>query len=409
MLKPWMHEKEIAAIEKYLGHDQVMLEWGSGGSTVYFAPKVKQLWTIEHNKEWFDKLPDIANLEKLHVAANNLVPITESTHNDYRDYIEITSRIKLKFDVVLIDGRARVACAKYVLRHLHTNSVVFLHDFYKKGRERYREVLNYYDVVEEVKTQPGLVVLKPKANFILPTADLQDEIERAIINKESLSVVRFGDGEYLAAVSPGNSWPACNIPFEKHMGQVPDLETKKEVADNILRACKEANIIALPEYSGRNWAETREYFLECRNEIACYSANYHTQWLQSGYYDELIGKFKKVLLINGHDISKQFARRYPYLKDVAQLIIPKQPKYFKEEKLHFPDEFMKTVMEIDKMDLRETLCLVGGGFIGKPYTIICADRGGIAIDIGSVFDRWAGYITRGKYKGFERKNTQYEL
>ena len=47
--KAMMSPKEIAFIEKYLTKDKVMLEWGAGGSTLYFSQLVKEYYSIEHN------------------------------------------------------------------------------------------------------------------------------------------------------------------------------------------------------------------------------------------------------------------------------------------------------------------------------------------------------------------------
>ena len=45
------------------------------------------------------------------------------------------------FDKVLIDGRARASCAEYVLKYLHPDSLVFIHDY----QDRYF----YHGIVEQ--------------------------------------------------------------------------------------------------------------------------------------------------------------------------------------------------------------------------------------------------------------------
>ena len=40
------------------------------------------------------------------------------------------------------------------------------------------------------------------------------------------------------------------------------------------------------------------------------------------------------------------------------------------------------------------LCLVGAGVLGKAYTVAAARAGAVALDIGSVFDGWAGVESR---------------
>jgi len=411
-IKPWMHDNEIAMIEKYLSANKNMLEWGSGGSTVYFAPKVKQLFSIEHVKEWFDKISKIipANVNLNYVAANNEVSITESSFNDYADYINYAKTFDTVFDVVLIDGRARVECAKFILDFIHRDSVVIIHDFYKKNRNRYRKVLEYYDIIEKIdNTVQGVVVLSPKAKLKRPLTDLKEIIGRARKFNQPLSVLRFGDGEYYAATSPGSTDFMNGVPFIKHLGFIPSEIHKREISENIIRACKDADVVCVNENNTPKWLAAKNYFLDIKQRPYYYTADFHSYWLHSNYYDELFQQFDKVLLITGHNLADKLKNKYPHLQQVQQLTIPKQPRYFKVDKIHYPEEFKKTMDKIETMDLTGTLCLAGAGFIGKPYIIKCAKRGGIALDIGSVFDQWAGFATRGKGKGFEKESLKYAL
>ena len=48
--KPWMHDSEINLIMAFLTPEDVMLEWGCGGSTILFSQEVKEYYSIEHNK-----------------------------------------------------------------------------------------------------------------------------------------------------------------------------------------------------------------------------------------------------------------------------------------------------------------------------------------------------------------------
>ena len=56
---------------------------------------------------------------------------------------------------------------------------------------------------------------------------------------------------------------------------------------------------------------------------------------------------------------------------------------------HFPDGF-EELRETLEVPYRGAVFLVGAGVFGKIYCQWIKERGGIAIDIGSVFDAWAG-------------------
>ncbi len=58
---------------------------------------------------------------------------------------------------------------------------------------------------------------------------------------------------------------------------------------------------------------------------------------------------------------------------------------------HFPDLYKFVEKEIHrKGGLAGTLALVGAGILGKHYCRLIKDLGGVALDVGSVLDAWAG-------------------
>ena len=79
-------------------------------------------------------------------------------------------------DVVLVDGRFRVAVALKALWHINAASVVLMHDWPRR-QEAYGRVLVYYDVVDAVD---DLVVLarKPDLDWAAAAADLAVYVDR---------------------------------------------------------------------------------------------------------------------------------------------------------------------------------------------------------------------------------------
>lgn len=47
--KPWMSDAERVCIAKYLSPSFRVVEWGCGGSTLYFSRQVKHWVSIEHD------------------------------------------------------------------------------------------------------------------------------------------------------------------------------------------------------------------------------------------------------------------------------------------------------------------------------------------------------------------------
>jgi len=85
-------------------------------------------------------------------------PGTDGSYEQFKDYVDIVKKMDQMFDMVLIDGRARVDCARSVIPYLKEGAVVFLHDFIPE-RVYYHKVLDYYDLDQIINT---LAVLKLK-------------------------------------------------------------------------------------------------------------------------------------------------------------------------------------------------------------------------------------------------------
>lgn len=159
MLGPWMDPPEIQAIERRLRPDMQMLEYGMGGSTLYFAPMVARYHAIEHNDAWFHRVrpymrkTDIAFCVPPHIPA--VRPYAPAQPGQYTHYIGMACVIFAPetLDAVLIDGRARIDCAVAVAPLLKPGGLLFFHDFFARPRytSRMTELLPFYDLVESVR------------------------------------------------------------------------------------------------------------------------------------------------------------------------------------------------------------------------------------------------------------------
>jgi predicted O-methyltransferase YrrM len=170
--RPYMKMKERCIIEELLQNLRPArcLEWGSGYSTLYFSrllPEGATWLAIEHEKEWADKVSGMdhgPNVKVVHVAPNN-TPWTDGHGDgsaaDLRDYIDYPAGSG-HFDLILVDGRARVACLEKAAGLVTPSGVVLLHD---ANREYYRGALpsQWHQALflDERKDEGGLWVGSP--------------------------------------------------------------------------------------------------------------------------------------------------------------------------------------------------------------------------------------------------------
>lgn len=126
---PWLTDQAIDFLEKYLeeNKDARILEFGSGGSTLWFAKKTKNLTSIEHNVNWYKKVKqELENQNLNHVDQRH---ITSNYFNVCKEF-EPES-----FDLILIDAKDRIECIKNSIPILKKNGVLMLDN---AEREKYQ-------------------------------------------------------------------------------------------------------------------------------------------------------------------------------------------------------------------------------------------------------------------------------
>lgn len=168
---PLMHKQEYELIEKYLNKDDILLEWGTGNSTLYFSGLIKKVISIEHDKDYYDIFKtniDIYKMDNIDLYHISKTQTDGNRYEQFKDYVNFPIENKFKFNKVLIDGRARKYCADILYDYIDNDVLVFVHDFNYNNVEGYddpdyfNDILSKYDIIERVTTGQGIVVLKKK-------------------------------------------------------------------------------------------------------------------------------------------------------------------------------------------------------------------------------------------------------
>jgi len=102
--KPWMCRPAVEQLEQLVVPGMRILEWGSGGSTVFCAKKGAEVICIEHDRSWVKLLKSELARRKLSAQVNiNQIDLTAN-------YVDIVDELSGNFDLVIVDGRRRVEC-----------------------------------------------------------------------------------------------------------------------------------------------------------------------------------------------------------------------------------------------------------------------------------------------------------
>ncbi|MDR1125613.1 MAG: hypothetical protein LBM64_06080 [Deltaproteobacteria bacterium] len=158
---PKMTAGDIDLLVKITPRDGAVLEFGCGGSTQFFFENgVRKLCSVESDRQWIETL-----MENPVVSVNHKYGRWLPYHADIGPVGEWGNPVSKKpavcwldyhqscwekfggndFDLVLIDGRFRVACLCQTLLRCPPDTGIAFHDFW--DRPEYHVVLDFVDVL----------------------------------------------------------------------------------------------------------------------------------------------------------------------------------------------------------------------------------------------------------------------
>jgi predicted O-methyltransferase YrrM len=136
---PWWSYAATSEVEHHLdalaGRARVF-EYGSGASTMWLGRRAGEVHSVEHDKGFHEFLaPQLASLPHVHLRLvepqRQAVPSTPSRRKgygglDFSAYVASIDDVPGRFDLVVVDGRARVASARRALPRLSPGGILVL-------------------------------------------------------------------------------------------------------------------------------------------------------------------------------------------------------------------------------------------------------------------------------------------
>jgi hypothetical protein len=125
---PWLTQQVNEILQSWLRKTDVGLEWGSGRSTIWFARRVANLTSVEHDPSWYGKVK--TKLSKCGMT-NTKFYLYEIPPNcgsgQSNPYVSIADSFPgNSLDFALIDGRLRSECALGVLKRIKTGGLLII-------------------------------------------------------------------------------------------------------------------------------------------------------------------------------------------------------------------------------------------------------------------------------------------
>ena len=151
----------IDFLQEHLCKSMAAFEYGSGGSTIFFASRVKFLVSIEHHPGWHKTISRALKQKKIYNCQYELcepepLESRSRSHNNSMDFRSREEEYKAKtfekyvksiegcadetFDFVSIDGRARSSCVLQSYKMVRSGGFLLLDDsereYYRRGTQK---------------------------------------------------------------------------------------------------------------------------------------------------------------------------------------------------------------------------------------------------------------------------------
>ena len=159
---PWITYEACDFLELILTPKATVFEYGSGGSTLFYSRRVKQVISIEHHPDWFNAVQVALTKEGINNCIYYLIPPNPTIKSNgdpadpmsyssgaqeyrkysFREYVtSIDDFPDQFFDLVAIDGRARPSCLWHANRKVKVGGYLLLDDSERDYYQRAKSML----------------------------------------------------------------------------------------------------------------------------------------------------------------------------------------------------------------------------------------------------------------------------
>ncbi len=311
---PFMDPHEVEAFALLLrgfSNPLQAFEWGSGASTLYYGSRLPfgSFWqSVEHDAEWHQHTAQEAARWDAHRIAVRHVPpdrIWHDTGDDgdyatFRNYVLFPTTLGRQFDLILVDGRARVACMAVGWELLQDDGVMILHD------------------AERPEYQPGIPTGCYQIRLSAYSARVNGPVELLLMAKKADLLVRLE--RQLRRNMPPQVSIDSNLPPAAPAPRILFLNTYYQAFMNGLYA-RQPELDTLPYYQ-----QKRVLIDSCFGDSDFYSTGMASAGWEA---DELI--------INASRLQETWAREQDFPVDDCNAILLEQIRRYRPDVLYLQD------------------------------------------------------------------------
>jgi len=133
---PWFSYAAIDFLKTFLEPQMVAFEYGSGGSTIFLAHRIKFLYSVEDNSEWHERVCRALNQKQISNVNIQLHPFDFKNPVGFENSAYLNAMPDQQFDVIVIDGseewtQVRPTCFELAEKHIRKGGIIVLDDSWR--------------------------------------------------------------------------------------------------------------------------------------------------------------------------------------------------------------------------------------------------------------------------------------
>lgn len=137
---PWFSYGAIDFLENYLQKETRVFEFGSGGSTLFFAQRARSVVAVEDNAHWCELVAAKIAARKINNVDLRHVPVTFTIEEAFASSAYVNAVRESTFNVIIVDGaewtpNARPICFRAAEKQIAPGGIIVVDDSW-----RYREL-----------------------------------------------------------------------------------------------------------------------------------------------------------------------------------------------------------------------------------------------------------------------------
>jgi hypothetical protein len=133
---PWFSYSAIDFLKTYLKPTMTVCEYGSGGSTLFFAQRTARVYSIEDNPKWYEWVSRRLNEKQVNNVTLKLCPFDFKNPAGFEQSEYLNAMPPEPFDVIVIDGseewiQVRPICFEKAQNHVQPGGIIIVDDSWR--------------------------------------------------------------------------------------------------------------------------------------------------------------------------------------------------------------------------------------------------------------------------------------